>query len=117
MSSNSFNYPYGSQRMVTHANNGMVATSQPLAAQAGTSNQALLKCEKWQIDFQTPHDLIVAGNAIIAGIDNEVRALNIETGELLWSAAIKGRAMGLAVIDGRLYVSSHHGDVYAFAAP
>ena len=88
-----------------------------LAAQAGTSNQALLKCEKWQIDFQTPHDLIVAGNAIIAGIDNEVRALNIETGELLWSAAIKGRAMGLAVIDGRLYVSSHHGDVYAFAAP
>ena len=35
MSSNSFHYPYGSQRMVTHASNGMVATSQPLAAQAG----------------------------------------------------------------------------------
>lgn len=28
-------YPYASQRMATYANNGMVATSQPLAAQAG----------------------------------------------------------------------------------
>ncbi len=35
MKSNNFHYPYGSQRMVTHASNGMVATSQPLAAQAG----------------------------------------------------------------------------------
>ena len=35
MISNSFHYPYGSRRMVTHAANGMVATSQPLAAQAG----------------------------------------------------------------------------------
>jgi len=35
MKSNSFHYPYGSQRMVTHAGKGMVATSQPLAAQAG----------------------------------------------------------------------------------
>ncbi len=30
-----FNYPYASQRMTTIAKNGMVATSQPLAAQAG----------------------------------------------------------------------------------
>lgn len=31
----SLHYPYPSQRMVTYAKNGMVATSQPLAAQAG----------------------------------------------------------------------------------
>lgn len=30
-----FSYPYGSERRVMYANNGMVATSQPLAAQAG----------------------------------------------------------------------------------
>ena len=35
MKTNCFYYPYGSRRMVTHAKNGMVATSQPLAAQAG----------------------------------------------------------------------------------
>lgn len=28
-------YPYASRRMTTYARNGMVATSQPLAAQAG----------------------------------------------------------------------------------
>ncbi|PKK92789.1 MAG: gamma-glutamyltransferase, partial [Tenericutes bacterium HGW-Tenericutes-6] len=31
----SINYPYSSQRTVVYAKNGMVATSQPLAAQAG----------------------------------------------------------------------------------
>lgn len=32
----SLNYPYSSKRNVTYSSNGMVATSQPLAAQAGT---------------------------------------------------------------------------------
>lgn len=32
---NPLHYPYSSQRMVTYGKNGMVATSQPLAAQAG----------------------------------------------------------------------------------
>src|SRR5690554_2198975 len=36
-SSDSLYYPYPSQRMVTYARNGMVATSQTLAAQAGLS--------------------------------------------------------------------------------
>jgi len=88
-----------------------------LASEAGASNQQLASCEKWQIDFPTPHDLIVAGTTVIAGIDNEVRALNMETGKLIWSASVKGRAMGLAVIDGRLYVSTHHGKIHAFSAP
>lgn len=35
MKTNAFHYPYRSRRMVCHAANGMVATSQPLAAQAG----------------------------------------------------------------------------------
>lgn len=88
-----------------------------LANEAGTSHQALPACEKWQIDFPIPHDLIVAGNTVIAGIDDEVRALNLSTGKLIWSSQVKGRAMGLAVINGRLYVSTHHGDIHAFVAP
>ncbi|NNG01348.1 MAG: gamma-glutamyltransferase family protein [Desulfobacteraceae bacterium] len=35
MKADTFQYPYESRRMVYHAANGMVATSQPLAAQAG----------------------------------------------------------------------------------
>ena len=35
MNTNTFHYPYASRRRVTHASNGMVATSQALAAQAG----------------------------------------------------------------------------------
>ncbi|WP_088035950.1 gamma-glutamyltransferase family protein [Evansella clarkii] len=35
VSYNSQSYPYASQRMVTYGRNGMVATSQPLASQAG----------------------------------------------------------------------------------
>ncbi|MGB0993063.1 MAG: PQQ-binding-like beta-propeller repeat protein, partial [Akkermansiaceae bacterium] len=88
-----------------------------LNAESSGQSKALASCEKWLIDFSTPHDLIVAGNTLIAGLDREVRALDLETGKVIWSAPIIGRAMGLAAINGRLYVSSDQGKIHAFAAP
>lgn len=85
-----------------------------LGAATKEQNQELAACEKWLIDFPQPHDLIVAGTSLIAGLDNEVRAINMETGKLLWSSAVNGRAMGLAVIDGKLYVSTDQGTIHTF---
>jgi len=70
---------------------------------------------KWQVATPCDAELIVCGNLVLAGGQDEVRAFGRETGELAWKAGVEGRARGLAVADGRLYVSTDKGRIYCFA--
>ncbi|MEC5423303.1 hypothetical protein QGM71_07290 [Virgibacillus sp. C22-A2] len=54
MNINSLYYPYSSQRMTIYARNGIVATSQPLATQAGLE---MLKKGGNAIDAAIPNQL------------------------------------------------------------
>jgi len=58
--------------------------------------------------------MIIAGRALLAGGDARVVALDAATGRELWSTPVQGRAYGLAVSDGSLFVSTDRGIIYCF---
>ena len=66
----------------------------------------------------SPHQsrLIIAGNTLFAGGDNEVAAFDLETGKLTWKAKVDGEARGLAAANGKLLVSTNTGDIVCFSA-
>lgn len=68
----------------------------------------------WAVDCGCPHELIKAGGTLFAGGNDEVRAYDAESGELLWVHPVDGRAMGLVVANGRLLVSTDEGVLHAF---
>lgn len=70
----------------------------------------------WSID--SPHEsrLIVAGDTLVSGGQDEVAAWNKATGEKRWSAKVDGEARGLVVSNGRLIVSTTTGDIICFSA-
>lgn len=68
----------------------------------------------WQLECNNADSIIKAGNTLFAGGDGNVIAIDCKTGKKLWSGKIDGRARGLAVADGKLFVSSTLGNIYCF---
>ena len=58
--------------------------------------------------------VILAGDTLYAGLVDGVAALSASDGSLLWQASVHGRAFGLAVADGGLYVSTDEGQLTCF---
>jgi len=71
----------------------------------------------WSVDCDCPYALILAGDTLFAGGDGVVRAYGILDGVERWSAVVKGRARGLAVAKGGLFVSTDRGHIHAFSLP
>lgn len=69
----------------------------------------------WTRSASYPYSLILAGPTLFAGGDDEVAAFDPATGDKTWSSPVSGRAYGLAVADGRLFVSTDTGYIYSFA--
>ena len=69
---------------------------------------------KWTVPSEYRYSLIKAGDTLFAGGDDEVAAFDIATGNKVWSAPVSGRACGLAVANGGLYVSTDTGNIHAF---
>ncbi|HNT16115.1 MAG TPA: PQQ-binding-like beta-propeller repeat protein [Verrucomicrobiota bacterium] len=68
----------------------------------------------WSRSAHYPYTLIMAGPTLFAGGDDEVAAFDSATGNKLWSSPVSGRAYGLAVASGRLFVSTDTGYIYSF---
>lgn len=58
---------------------------------------------------------IVALGKIVVGSSNKVAISLLNQSEAIWNADISGTAHGLAVADGRLFVSTDSGAIYCFA--
>ena len=71
----------------------------------------------WQTPCECAESLILAGDVLIAGGQGSVVAVQARTGKQIWSATVDGKAKGLAVANGRLYVSTDRGPIYCFGAP
>jgi outer membrane protein assembly factor BamB len=56
----------------------------------------------------------LAANAVLLGEDGQVVALDPVNGKELWKAAVDGQARGIAVADGRLFVSTSPGALHVF---
>jgi outer membrane protein assembly factor BamB len=81
------------------------------------SLQAIRRSDKAQIWGQAvayPYALILAGDTLFAGGNGEVAAFENATGKRLWTGQVQGKAYGLAVAEGRLYVSTDTGAIHCF---
>lgn len=74
-------------------------------------------CVLWRSACRHPLSLILAGDVLYAGGRDSVAAYSTEDGGRSWSAPVAGNALGLAVADGRLFVSTDEGGVHCFASP
>jgi outer membrane protein assembly factor BamB len=63
-----------------------------------------------------PHALVVADKEAVLGGDDAVTVIDLEKKEPRQTLKVDGAAHGLAVADGRLYVSTDTGMIYCFAA-
>lgn len=88
----------------------------PLQAELDTIPPKLDACYLWKTPTDYPHDLILAGQTLFAGGDDRIAAFDCATGKELWSAPVKGRAHGLAIANGRLFVSTDRGAIQTFGS-
>ena len=72
--------------------------------------------EMWRVSCDCKETLVLAGNVLLAGGVGKVVAFDAASGVSLWTGTVDGKARGLAVADGRLFVSSDTGAIYCFGA-
>lgn len=60
--------------------------------------------------------LIVAGKTVVSSGGNRIATVSAVDGKLIWSDEVDDIAYGLAVSDGRLFVSTASGAIHCFAA-
>ena len=73
------------------------------------------KSYKWKRDNELRDSMILAGSTLFVGGQDQVIAVDADTGEWRWTGTLDGRASGLAVSDGRLFVSLNSGEIRCFA--
>ena len=74
------------------------------------------KCVLWRTPCKQRYALILAGDTLFAGGNNEVVAYSAKDGKRVWSVPVNGAAMGIAVAHGRLLVSTDKGTIHCFGA-
>jgi len=88
-----------------------------LLKQAVENDAAMAGAMKWRLASRTAESLILAGNTLFAGGKDAVIAVDANAGDKHWEAKVDGKARGLAVANGRLFVSTDTGAIYCFAGP
>ncbi len=81
-----------------------------------TCQQEMKDCFPWKIDCDCPLSLVLAGETLYAGGSEKVTAYDAATGRAIWSKPVTGNAYGLAVANGRLFVSTDLGTIHCFEA-
>ncbi len=81
----------------------------------GETQAELQKSILWNIPCAHPYSLILAGDHIYAGGENTVAAYDAAGGNEVWRADVRGKAYGLAVANGKLFVSTDQGVIHGFS--
>ena len=89
-------------------NDKLIAGEQKAATAVG-------KTMRWRRPCDCVESMVVAGDLVFAGGNGKVIAADRATGETKWTGQVDGKARGLAVANGRLFVSTDAGRVHAFA--
>jgi len=87
---------------------------QNLGTQINELSTKMKDCYLWTAKCDYPYSMIMAGDVLFAGGENEVAAFGTEDGEVIWKASVEGRAYGLSVMNGGLYVSTDKGRMHCF---
>ena len=68
----------------------------------------------WHTKTGILYCLIKVGDLVVIGGDDVAFALDASSGSEVWRQEVDGRATGLAAADGRLFVSTDAGQIYAY---
>ena len=85
-----------------------------IKADAETAEADFAATTLWRVPSTCAEELILAGGILFAGGDARVAAIDATDGKTLWTAAVEGKANGLAVAEGRLFVSTDTGAICCF---
>ena len=70
----------------------------------------------WKCSTSQTYSMILAGQTLFVGEDGKINAFGADTGQHLWSANVIGKAYGLTVANGRLFVSTDEGIIHCFGS-
>ena len=102
----------GGNALVVKGDTSYVLTDAVLMAMDRTSRK-----EIWSQPNRCTLAVIAGGEVLYAGGDGRVAAYRASDGQRLWEGPVAGRAYGLAVADGALFVSTDEGVIQSFRAP
>ena len=85
-----------------------------LATQIGELSSKMKDCYRWTIRCEYPYAMIMAGDVLFVGGENKIAAIMASTGKVIWDVPIDGKAFGLSVVNGGLYVSTDKGRIHCF---
>jgi len=86
-----------------------------ITSEIGRIGNMIQECYVWGHPCRSPyHSMILAGDVLFAGGHGEVTAFRASDGKRLWSGKVDGEAYGLAVCNGRLFVSTDKGVIHCF---
>lgn len=88
-----------------------------IGSQVASLQKQLPSCFLWRVPCDCPLELILAGQTLIAGGEDKVAAYEVATGRQAWTGSVDGRAYGLAVAQGSLFVSTDLGRIVCFQSP
>ncbi len=71
-------------------------------------------CYRWTVACSYPYSMIMAGDVLFAGGENQIAAIDASSGKVLWTAPIGGRAYGLSIVNGALFASTDRGYIHCF---
>lgn len=105
--------------------NAATALYEPKRADYKTKQDELAKAKKdmasfadegvrWKLPSKHDSALVLAGNTLFAGGQNEVIAIDTASGKQVWQSTVDGNARGIAVANGHLVVSTSTGKIYNF---
>jgi outer membrane protein assembly factor BamB len=83
-----------------------------IATRIGELSKQMKDCYLWTVACKYPYSLIMAGEVLFAGGENEVAAFGAENGKVIWKAPVNGKAYGLSAMNGGLYVSTDKGQIH-----
>ena len=70
--------------------------------------------ERWNFPGERFLSIIVAGETVFIGRPDQVIAISAKDGKELWRGMVNGKAHGLAVANGALFVSTDKGSIHCF---
>jgi len=85
-----------------------------LTAQIGRLDAQIKACYLWTAECTYPYAMVMAGGTLFLGGDNLVAAVDSTKGDVVWTGRVQGKAYGLCVANGALYVSTDAGKVHCF---
>jgi len=85
-----------------------------LTTQIGELSSKMKDCYRWTVQCEYPYAMIMAGDVLFVGGEDKIAAIEASTGKSIWDAHVDGKAYGLSVVNGGLYVSTDKGQIHCY---